>query len=45
MGRDFGGTDETLLAEDYDRPVMVDRYPSQIKAFYFQPDASGPKWR
>jgi asparaginyl-tRNA synthetase len=36
-GGDFGGTDETLLAAEYDRPVMVDRYPTQIKAFYFQP--------
>ncbi|HVX65439.1 MAG TPA: asparagine--tRNA ligase [Bryobacteraceae bacterium] len=35
-GGDFGNTDETLLGEDYDRPVMVDRYPAEIKAFYFQ---------
>ncbi len=42
-GGDFGGTDETLLSEDYDRPVMVDRYPSQIKAFYFQPDPVRPE--
>ena len=36
-GTDFGNTDETLLTDDLDRPVMVDRYPSQVKAFYFQP--------
>ncbi|MCC6540568.1 MAG: asparagine--tRNA ligase [Bryobacterales bacterium] len=42
-GGDLGGTDETLLSEDYDRPVMVDRYPSQIKAFYFQPDPERPE--
>ncbi len=42
-GGDFGGTDETLLTEDYDRPVMVDRYPSQVKAFYFQPDPARPE--
>ena len=42
-GGDFGGTDETLIAEDYDRPVMIDRYPSQVKAFYFQPDAERPE--
>jgi asparaginyl-tRNA synthetase len=42
-GGDFGGTDETLLSDDYDRPVMVDRYPSQIKAFYFQPDPDRPE--
>lgn len=37
-GSDFGNTDETLLTEDSDRPVIVDRYPTAIKAFYFQPD-------
>jgi len=42
-GSDFGGTDETLIAEEYDRPVIVDRYPSQVKAFYFQPDAERPE--
>ena len=42
-GSDFGGTDETLLSADYDRPLMVDRFPSAIKAFYFQPDAERPE--
>jgi asparaginyl-tRNA synthetase len=42
-GGDFGGTDETLLSEDYDRPVMVDRFPTQIKAFYFEPDPARPE--
>jgi hypothetical protein len=42
-GGDFGNTDETLLTQDYDRPVMVDRYPSEIKAFYFQPDELRPE--
>jgi asparaginyl-tRNA synthetase len=42
-GSDFGGADETLLSEDYDRPVMVDRYPSQVKAFYFQPAPDRPE--
>ncbi len=42
-GSDFGGADETLLSEDYDRPVMVDRYPAQVKAFYFQPDEQRPE--
>jgi asparaginyl-tRNA synthetase len=41
-GGDLGGTDETLLSEDYDRPVMVDRYPAAVKAFYFQPDPLRP---
>jgi asparaginyl-tRNA synthetase len=42
-GGDFGNTDETLLTEDFDRPVMVDRYPTEIKAFYFQPDERRPE--
>ena len=42
-GGDFGNTDETLLTEGMDRPVMVDRYPSEIKAFYFQPDQNNDK--
>ncbi len=42
-GGDLGGTDETLVVEDYDRPVMIDRYPTQVKAFYFQPDAERPE--
>ena len=42
-GGDFGGTDETLLSEEYDRPVIVDRYPTQVKAFYFQPAPERPE--
>ena len=42
-GSDFGGTDETLISEGYDRPLMVDRYPTQVKAFYFQPDPERPE--
>ena len=43
VGSDFGGTDETLLSQDYDRPLMVDRYPTAVKAFYFQPDPERPE--
>jgi asparaginyl-tRNA synthetase len=42
-GGDFGNTDETLLTQEFDRPVMVDRYPTAIKAFYFQPDEQRPE--
>jgi asparaginyl-tRNA synthetase len=42
-GGDFGNADETLITEDLDRPLMVDRYPTEIKAFYFQPDADRPE--
>ena len=37
-GDDFGSPDETYLSSQYDRPVMIHRYPSAIKAFYMQPD-------
>lgn len=42
-GGDFGGTDETLVSEDYDRPVLVHRYPSQVKAFYMASDPTRPE--
>jgi asparaginyl-tRNA synthetase len=41
-GDDFGGTDETLLTEDRQRPIMVDRFPASFKAFYFQPAPDRP---
>jgi len=42
-GSDFGGGDETILSERLDSPVMVHRYPSQVKAFYMQPDPERPE--
>ena len=41
-GSDFGNADETLLTEDSAQPIMVDRYPASIKAFYFQTDEQRP---
>jgi len=43
-GGDFGGADETMITADEQRPVMVDRFPTSIKAFYFEPDAERRKW-
>ena len=37
-GNDFGGGDETILAEQFDRPVMVHRWPAEAKAFYMKRD-------
>ena len=37
-GTDFGGTDETVLSDQFDRPVCVTHYPAAIKAFYMKPD-------
>jgi asparaginyl-tRNA synthetase len=42
-GSDFGGTDETIIAEAHDRPVVVHRFPTQIKAFYMEPDPERPE--
>ena len=42
-GGDFGGTDETIISEQFDRPVLVTRYPAAIKAFYMAPDPERPE--
>jgi asparaginyl-tRNA synthetase len=42
-GGDFGGPDETMLSEQFDRPVMVHRYPAAVKAFYMKPDPERPE--
>jgi asparaginyl-tRNA synthetase len=42
-GGDLGGTDETLIAQDYDRPVVIEGYPTAVKAFYFQPAPGRPE--
>ena len=41
-GDDFGGDEETILSKEFDRPVIIHRYPAAIKAFYMQPDAEHP---
>jgi asparaginyl-tRNA synthetase len=38
-GMDFGGGDETILTEKFDRPIFVHRFPKNIKAFYMKEDA------
>jgi asparaginyl-tRNA synthetase len=42
FGDDIGGDEETIVSNEFDRPVMVHRYPASIKAFYMQPDAERP---
>ncbi|KAA3617445.1 MAG: asparagine--tRNA ligase [Calditrichaeota bacterium] len=42
-GGDFGGTDETVISEQFDRPVIVHRYPAAVKAFYMKRDEDNPK--
>ena len=43
-GNDFGSPDETYLSSQFDRPVMVHRYPAAVKAFYMQPDPADPQF-
>ena len=42
FGDDFGGDEETVIANSFDRPVMISRYPVEIKAFYMQPAPDDP---
>lgn len=42
-GGDFGGPDETALSAQFDRPVLVHRYPAAVKAFYMKPDPVRPE--
>ena len=41
-GDDFGAPHETLVAEDFDRPVIIHHYPTEIKAFYMKRDDNNP---
>jgi len=41
-GDDFGSPDETYISNQFDKPVMVHRYPAEVKAFYMQPDPKDP---
>jgi asparaginyl-tRNA synthetase len=40
VGDDFGGDEETVISNQFDRPVIVHRYPMSLKAFYFKHDAA-----
>src|SRR2546421_3952176 len=42
-GRDLGGDEETLLAKQFDRPVMVYNYPRAVKAFYMKENPADPR--
>src|SRR3954447_21684785 len=41
-GGDLGSPDETYISSQFDRPVMVHRYPAKVKAFYMEPDPVNP---
>lgn len=42
-GGDFGGADETIISNQFDRPVIIHRYPAAIKAFYMKRDPENEK--
>jgi asparaginyl-tRNA synthetase len=41
-GDDLGAPDETILSNQFDRPLMIHRYPHEVKAFYMKRDAADP---
>ena len=41
-GADLGADDETMLTQQFDKPLFVEKYPTPIKAFYMQPDRENP---
>lgn len=43
FGDDFGGDEETVISSRFDRPVMIHRYPAEIKAFYMKRDPEDPR--
>jgi asparaginyl-tRNA synthetase len=42
-GDDLGGDEETAVSEEFDRPVIIHRYPTQCKAFYMKQDPARPE--
>lgn len=43
LGDDMGAADETAISMQYDRPVMIHRYPAAVKAFYMKRDPADPE--
>ena len=41
-GSDFGAPDETILSEQFDKPILIHRWPANIKAFYMKRDSNNP---
>ena len=42
-GSDFGAPEETLLSEQFNKPIMIHRWPAEIKAFYMKRDENNDK--
>ena len=43
-GNDFGGGDETVLSEQFDKPLIIHHFPAAIKAFYMKRDPEEPAY-
>jgi asparaginyl-tRNA synthetase len=41
---DLGGDDETTFSKQYDKPIFVEKYPAEVKAFYMKRDPENPKY-
>lgn len=42
-GEDFGAPHETVITQQFDRPVFVEKFPTKLKAFYMEPDPTNPE--
>ena len=42
-GADLGGDDETTLAKEHEKPLLVFNYPKQVKAFYMKENPDDPR--
>lgn len=41
-GDDLGAADETVIGIEHEKPVMIHRYPCNVKAFYMKEDSENP---
>lgn len=42
FGDDFGADEETIISNEFEKPVFIHHFPKEIKAFYMQPDPNEP---
>jgi asparaginyl-tRNA synthetase len=42
-GEDFGTVQEEAIMEQFDKPCIIHRYPTEVKAFYMKRDPDNPK--
>ncbi|MEM5793431.1 MAG: asparagine--tRNA ligase [Candidatus Aenigmatarchaeota archaeon] len=42
-GEDFGAPQERFISQQFDKPIIIHRFPAAIKAFYMEPDPENPE--